>query len=70
MKTKEDLTTIAENMIARHPRCLEYGLKFFKKAVKALEDIEVLDEEAKEIGRIIVSLPRQKCDMRWMAVKK
>ena len=35
MKTKEDLIKIAKNMLARHPRILEYNLYFFKETVKA-----------------------------------
>ena len=69
MKTKEDLIKIAKNMLARHPRVLEYNLYFFKEAVKAQEDVELTDEEAKKVVKLIINLPKQKCDLRYLAVK-
>ena len=69
MKPEKDLIKIAKNMLARHPRVLEYNLYFFKEAVKRQEGIELTDEEAKEVVKLIVSLPKQKCDCRYLARK-
>lgn len=65
----KDLTKIAKNMLARHPRVLEYGLRLFKEAVKAQEGIELTDEEAKKIGKLIMNLPKKKYDLRYLALK-
>jgi len=70
MKSEEDLTKIAKNMLARHPRVLEYNLYFFKEAVKTQEGVELTDEEAKEVVKLIINLPKQKCDLRYLAVRK
>ena len=70
MKTKEDLTKIAEKILARNPRVLEYNLGIFKHVVKTQEGIELTDEEAKEVGKLIVNLPKQKYDLRYLVVKK
>ncbi|GAG96623.1 unnamed protein product [marine sediment metagenome] len=69
MKTKEDLTKIAKNMLASHKRCLEYGLEFFKSAVKTQEGIDLTDEEVKTVVKLIMELPQGKHDMRYLAVK-
>jgi len=66
MRTEEDLIKIAKNMLARHPRVLEYNLYFFKEAVKTQEGIELTDEESTEVGKIIVDLSKQKCDLRYL----
>lgn len=69
MKAKEALTKIAENVFATNPRVLEYNLEFFKHVVRRQEGIELTDEEAKEVTKLIINLPEQKHDMRYLAVK-
>ena len=66
MMTKKELIKIAKNMLAKNPRVLEYNWEFFKCAVKAQEGIELTNEEVAEIGKLIVNLPKQKCDLRYL----
>jgi len=66
----KNLEEIAKNMLLLNPRVLEYSLDFFKQVVKAQEGIELTDEEAKEVCRLIINLPQQKCDLRYLAVRK
>ena len=68
----KDLNKIAEKMLVRNPRILEFGLEIFKDAVKAQEGIELTDDEAKEVGRLIlkIELPEGAIDLRHLSYKE
>lgn len=72
MSSVKDLNEIAKRLLVRNPRILEFGLEFFKAAVKAQEGVELTDDEAKEVGRLIIKLelPEGATDLRFLAHKR